>query len=83
MEIPTVKRLCIPRDTGAAQSFLLTDVLPLSEASFTGSYSIAQGIDMSFIKVPLHHIFIDLKLVAGCFKVAVRTYCTCIVSSGY
>ena len=68
----TKKTICILRDTGAAQSFLLTDVLPLSDASFSGAYSLAQGIDMSFINVPLHHVLLDTKLVSGCFKVAVR-----------
>ena len=66
------KPIRILRDTGAAQSFLLIDVLPLSDASFSGAYSIAQGIDMSFIKVPLHNVLLDTKLVSGCFKVAVR-----------
>lgn len=27
---------------------------------------------MSFIKVPLHHVVVDTRLVSGCFKVAVR-----------
>lgn len=66
------KTIRILRDTGAAQSFLLTDVLPLSNASFTGSYSVAQGIDMSFIMVSLHHVLLDTKLVSCCFKVAIR-----------
>lgn len=61
------KTIRILRDTGAAQTFLLTDVFPLSDASFTGSYSVAQGIDMSFIMVPLHHVLVDTKLVSGCF----------------
>lgn len=57
---PNHKRtIRILRDTAAAQSFFLTNVLPLSEALFTGSYSIAQGIDMSFIKVPLHHVLLN------------------------
>lgn len=62
----------ILRDTGASQSFILSDVLPLSEKSSCGSSVLVQGIEMGFVPAPLHCIHVQSELVTGFFKVGVR-----------
>ena len=60
------------RDTGASQSFLLTDAFQLSEATSCGSNVLVQGIEMGVLTVPLHRVHVQTDLVSGWFKVAVR-----------
>jgi len=62
----------ILRDTGAAQSFILSDVLPFSDESSNGSSVLVQGIEMGFVSVPLHQIHLKCGLAKGVFKVGVR-----------
>ena len=60
------------RDTGAAQSFILSDVLPFSNDSLSGSSVFVQGIEIRFVSVPLHEIHLSCDLANGVFKVGVR-----------
>ena len=62
----------ILRDTGAAQSFILSEVLPFSNDSLSGSSVLVQGIEMGFVSVPLHEIHLSCDLANGVFKVGVR-----------
>ena len=64
---------CILRDTGAAQSFILRDLLPLSEKTATGSSVLVQGIEMGFIRVPLHRVCLKSDLFCGDVVVGVRS----------
>lgn len=66
------KPVRILRDTGGSQSFILADVLSLSESSSCQSNAIVQGIEMGFVPVPLHNVHVHSDLVSGFFKVAVR-----------
>ncbi|KAL2103146.1 hypothetical protein ACEWY4_000014 [Coilia grayii] len=62
----------ILRDTGASQSFILQDVLPFSDESFTGNSVLVRGFEMGFVNVPLHTISLFTDLVAGDVTVGVR-----------
>ena len=62
----------ILRDTGAAQSFILSDVLPFCDDTLSGSSVLVQGIEMGFVSVPLHEIHLSCDLATGVFKVGVR-----------
>ncbi|KAL2076972.1 hypothetical protein ACEWY4_027431 [Coilia grayii] len=62
----------ILRDTGASQSFILQDVLPFSDESFTGNSVLVRGFEMGFVNVPLHTISLFSDLVAGDVTVGVR-----------
>uniref|UniRef100_A0A8W8MZ15 Integrase catalytic domain-containing protein n=1 Tax=Magallana gigas TaxID=29159 RepID=A0A8W8MZ15_MAGGI len=62
----------ILRDTGASQSLFLEGVLPLSEKSYTGSDVLIQGVELGFVKVPLHEIGLRSDLVSGNVVVGVR-----------
>lgn len=62
----------ILRDTGAAQSFILSDVLKFSNDSFCGSSVLVQGIEMGFVPVPLHQVQLQCDLVSGVYRVGVR-----------
>ncbi|KAK0138506.1 hypothetical protein N1851_024967 [Merluccius polli] len=44
----------ILRDTGAAQSFMLSGVLPLSDSTSTGTHVLVRGFEMTPVQVPLH-----------------------------
>ncbi|KAL2103191.1 hypothetical protein ACEWY4_000059 [Coilia grayii] len=61
------------RDTGAAQSFLLEGVLPLSAATATGKHVLIRGIEMGYLEVPLHRVQFSSKLVNGSVVVGVRS----------
>lgn len=62
----------ILRDTGAAQSFLLEGVLPLSKLCATDSSVLIRGIEIGFITVPLHKIHLVSDLVSDTGVVGVR-----------
>ncbi|CAI5670853.1 unnamed protein product [Oreochromis niloticus] len=66
------KPVRILRDTGGSQSFLLADVLPVSDESSCNASTIVQGIGMAYIPAPLHCVHVQSKLASGFFKVAVR-----------
>ncbi|KAL1261229.1 hypothetical protein QQF64_009056 [Cirrhinus molitorella] len=66
------KPVRILRDTGAAQSFILEGILPLSDASSIGSSVLVQGFEMGFVSVPLHEIEIESSLITGRVVVGVR-----------
>lgn len=57
---------------GAAQSFLLEGLLPLSDSTATGTHVLVRGFEMGFVEVPLHRIHLTLKLVSGNVVVGVR-----------
>ena len=67
------KSVRILRDTGAAQSFILEGVLPLSDQSSCGTDVLVQGIELGVVKAPLHNIYLRSDVVAGFVKVAVRS----------
>nr|XP_055067825.1 uncharacterized protein LOC129449084 [Misgurnus anguillicaudatus] len=56
--------VCVLRDTGASQSFLLEGLLPLSDSTATGAHVLVRGFEMGFMEVPLHHIHLNSKLVS-------------------
>ncbi|KAI7790505.1 hypothetical protein IRJ41_012050 [Triplophysa rosa] len=64
--------VCILRDTGAAQSFLLGGLLPLTDRTATGNSVLVRGFEMGFVEVPLHRISLTLKLVSGNVVVGIR-----------
>ncbi len=59
---PNVECMQILRDTGSAQSFILEDVLPFSDASYTGANVLVRGIEMGCVSVPLHVVNIKYDL---------------------
>lgn len=62
----------ILRDTGAAQSVILADVLPWSAESSCGYSVLLQGIEMGHVPVPLHYVCLRSDLVSGKFKVGLE-----------
>ncbi len=67
------KEIQILRDTGTAQSFVISDVLPFCDQSYCGANVLVQGIEMSIVTVPLHRVYIKCDLVSGYVKVGVRS----------
>ncbi len=68
---PNVECVQILRDTGSAQSFILEDVLPFSDASYTGANVLVRGIEMGCVSVPLHVVDIKSDLATGVFQLGV------------
>lgn len=64
----------ILRDTGAAQSFLLAGVVPLSDHTTTGTHVLVRGFEMTPVHVPLHQVHLTSKLVTGNVIVGVRSF---------
>ena len=62
----------ILRDTGASQSLILADTLPLSEKTSSGTSVLIQGVECGFVNVPLHNIYLSSDLVTGLMAVGVR-----------
>lgn len=62
----------ILRDTGGSQSFILADALPFDATSACDTSTIVQGIEMGFVPVPLHRVWVSSDLVSGYFNVAIR-----------
>ena len=55
----------ILRDTGASQFLILTDVLPFSEKTSSGTSVLIQGVECGTVNIPLHHINLSSDLVTG------------------
>ena len=49
-----VSPIRILRDTGSSQTFLLKDVIHLSENTSTGSDALIQGVECGFLNVPFY-----------------------------
>ena len=62
----------IMRDTGASQSLLLEGILPLSAETSAGASVLIQGVELGFIKVPLHVVELKSDFVCGSVTVGVR-----------
>ena len=62
----------ILRDTGATQSLLVEDVLPLSENTATGTRVQIQGIELGVVSVPLHVVYLSSELLTGQVTVGTR-----------
>ena len=63
----------ILQDTGSSQSLLLTDTLPFSDDSYSGSNVLIEGIDsVDYSSVPLHNVYLASKLVSGPVKVGIK-----------
>lgn len=60
------------RETGSAHSFMVENALPLSEQSFCGSSILVQGIEICFVRAPLHRVHLKSDLVTGFVSVGVR-----------
>ncbi len=65
--------VCLLRDTGAAQSFLLEGILPLTSETATGTHVLVRGFEMGFVEVPLHRIHLSSAIVSGDVIVGVRS----------
>lgn len=65
----------ILRDTGAALSFVVSDVLPLSEQTSCGSHVLIQRIEMGTVKVPLHRIQLQCELITAFVNVILHCRC--------
>lgn len=63
----------ILRDTGAAQSFLLSTVMPLSVDTYCGADRVVQDIGLRYVNVPLHSVYLQSDLVCGKVEVGVCT----------
>ena len=62
----------ILRDTGASQSLLLQGILPLSEKTSSGTSALLQGVELGFINVPLHCVYLKSDLVTGPVTIGIR-----------
>ena len=60
-----MKPLRILRDTGAFQSLILAEAIPLSESSSSGKSVLTQGVECGLVTVPLHEVNLQSDLVSG------------------
>ena len=67
-----VKPLRILRDTGAFQSLILAEAIPLSESSSSGKSVLTQGVECGLVTVPLHEVNLQSDLVSGPVTVGAR-----------
>ena len=64
--------ITILRDTGASQSLILADTLPISEKTSSGTNVLIQGVECGFDNVPLPNIYLSSDLVNGPVAVGIR-----------
>ena len=66
------KPIRILRDTGASQSLILAEAIPLSEKSHSGKSVLIQGVECCLVTVPLHPVNLKSDLVSGPVTVGAR-----------
>ena len=71
-EMKNMKTIQILRDTGASQSLILRDILPLSPDTSTGTSVLIQGVELGYENTPLHKIYLKSNLVDGPVIVGIR-----------
>ncbi|KAL5005408.1 hypothetical protein ScPMuIL_018864, partial [Solemya velum] len=71
-DITNLKPVRILRDTGASHSLILDGVVPLSEETSSGSSVLLQGVELGFVNVPLHCVYLKSDLVTGPVTIGVR-----------
>ena len=64
--------ITILRDTGASQFLILTDTLPFSEKTSSGTSVRIQGVECGFVNVPLYNIYLSSDLVNSPVAVGIR-----------
>ena len=62
----------ILRDTGATQSLLVEDILPLSDSTATDTSVQIQGIELGVMSVPLHVVYLSSELITGTVTIGTR-----------
>ena len=64
----------ILRDTGLSQSILLTNTLPSSNDSYSGSNVLIKRVDSVNYSsiIPLHNVYLASRLVSGPAKVGIK-----------
>ena len=60
-----VKPIRILRDTGASQSLILAEDIPLSEKSHSGKSVLIHGVECGLVTVPLHQVNLKSDLVSS------------------
>jgi len=60
------------RDTGVSQSLLITGVLLLSAKTATGDHVLIHGVELGYVSVPIHKVFLQSDLVSGYVAVGIR-----------
>ena len=66
------KPIRILRDTGASQSLILAEAIPLSEKSHSGKSVLIQGVECGLVTVPLHQVNLKSDLVSGTVTVGAQ-----------
>ena len=64
-------QVTILRDTGVAQSLMLSSVAPVSEEDEVEAKALVQGVEGGYVPVPLCRVKLDSKLVTGVVTVGV------------
>ena len=67
-----VKPIRILRDTGASQSLILAEAIPLSEKSSSGKSVLIQGVECGLVTVPLQEVNLKSDIVSGTVTVGAR-----------
>lgn len=65
-----LRQIKILRNTACSQSLIISGVLPHNTKS--DESTVARGIEMGFVPVPLHRVHVRSETVIGFFKVGVR-----------
>ena len=66
------KPIRILRDTGASQSLILAEAIPLSGKSHSGKSVLIQGVECGLVTVPLHQVNLKSDLVSRTVTVGAR-----------
>ncbi len=68
------KSIVMLRDTGSAQSLILESVLAFSSQSYTGTDVLIRGVELGYVPVSLHNMYIKSNLISGPVKIAVHSH---------
>ena len=71
LEKGTQVPLKVLRDTGASQSLLIHNILPLSKETSLDACVLIQGVELNAMSVPLHKVYLHSDLVTGPVTVGV------------
>ena len=73
-DLNTQYKIVILRDTGASQSLLREDTIPISESTYTGNNVFVSGVGNECLEIPLHRVNLCSDLVTGPIIVGVTPH---------
>lgn len=79
-EQENLKPVTFSQDTASVLSFILESALEFSEQSYSGSNLLIHGIELCYVKVPVHSVYVQSepfeRIIIDCVGQNAKNHCS-------